>query len=342
VGSRITLAAKVLLDSLLGSEGNGIPRPLPEVGPFFQLVSSSCQTDHKEFTAFLRMHVDSRSGKMRIESDSQSDWSSVNTLVKFAEAEGLDVAQVKPIVRMTVRAMRYGIALMMPSLPFVITQTVRRYLNERRIPFVFSTHEMAVGINYGLRNVIILQTDPAGAVPGASLLVQMAGRAGRRGLDKDARILYGNVLPGDVKCLDVLSLEKPLYPADTPEAVACSVRSLDTLRKVPGTEALPFATTLMDTLRRAVSGSRARLIRELVERVSLAVGGNSTAPYQLPPGVHAEDVYRTLQDFRAATLACYQLDFLPKWVAVSKDRVREASKLFRAANKDLVMAVLKT
>jgi hypothetical protein len=113
----------------------------------------------------LKVHVNKITGKISINSESESEWSSVNTLVRFAQAEGLDLVQLKSFLKLTVRAFRYGIALMIPYLPFVITQTIRTLLNNRQIPVIFSTHEMAVGINYGLRNVAIVQCDTKADYP---------------------------------------------------------------------------------------------------------------------------------------------------------------------------------
>ncbi len=334
-GRAISIGAKAVLQSLVNAnEEDGIPESLPLISTFFQFRGSRGDVEHKEFDAFLRMHTDSRTGKMRINSDSQAEWSAINNLVALAEAEGLTAEQVRPIIQVTVRALQYGVALMMPSLPFVVTHTIRRYLNERRIPYVFSTHDMAMGINYGLRNVVILDTGTARGAVSPSLLVQMAGRAGRRGLDTDARIVYGNITPVTRPDeLEELTFPEPLYAVDSEEARVCSL--------YPPVAAIGDEVEIIKLFRKVHHSVRRRsnmcnealLMHLLGYEESHAAG----QPYQLPGCFSAEAVCFTFHLLRGVHLAGLQLDLQQP----SSRTIEKLVQLTKTLNQTLTRACFR-
>lgn len=305
-GSSITLAAKYVLQILL----SGLPL-VSSVGPYFRLVPSYRHVENQEFNAFLRMHCDAKSGKVTIDSDNQTEWSAVNSLIKVAEAESLDIMQVKTTIKTMVTAFKYGIALMMPSLPFVVTHTIRKYLNERRIPFVFSTHEMAVGINYGLRNVFILYKGTSPLRP--SLVIQMAGRAGRRGLDRDARIVYANVQPCNV--IERIHLKRePDHEMGSDESTCCTLKSILNIRD-------PSPSPLLRLLRKDIPESRIMCLETI---------SHMGKDQNVKPTLETFDI---LQDIQAALLGCFQLYFFfagtPQAIMVERmaSLIRKAGRL---------------
>jgi len=190
VGSQCSLACKYALN-LARTMTNA-----KDVGPFFRLIPDGKGIDTSEFDAFMKMniHRDAKGKEtVSIQSDSQAQWSAVNNLIQFAQSESISIGDIKEVIRVFIKSTRYGISLMMPSLPFVVTHTVRKLMNDRSMPFVFATQDMAVGINYSLRNVVIMRRkEESPPIPG-SLVVQMKGRAGRRGLDTESNIVGINV-----------------------------------------------------------------------------------------------------------------------------------------------------
>lgn len=304
-GTRISLGAKYALQLLLSGS-----MEISEIGPYFRLMPEYRKVENAEFNAFLRMHCDARSGKITIDSSSQTEWTAVNSLIRVAESESLDVSQMKNIIRTMVTAFKYGIALMMPSLPFVVTHTIRKYLNERKIPFVFSTHEMAVGINYGLRNVFILCKDNAQFIR-PSLVVQMAGRAGRRGLDRDARIIYANVAPQET--IEHMSLnDAPTHEMGTEESMCCA---LNTILDVKLTDISP----LLQTLRRDIPDTRIRVLYD-ISQMSKEQNVQATA-----------ETFHILQDIQAAFLGCFQLHLFYSGTPQAKI-IENMVKVLRKAN----------
>jgi superfamily II RNA helicase len=223
----------------------------------------------------------------------------------FSEAESIPISFVKCMVKMTVRAFRYGFALMMPAFPFVVTYTIRKYLNERRIPFVFSTHEMAVGINYGLRNVIILRSSPTALQVKPSLLVQMAGRAGRRGLDSDARIIYANinnlseVLKGYI---EPLRHPEVLHLPEDAECVSLKQSHELTNALLQMEETSGVLQTLFQQIRRPIPLDRQKVLTTFI-----------TSPKMDEETVHLismkekEYVYQLIQDLRAMLVVWQQI-----------------------------------
>lgn len=267
-GTNVPLSVKYLLSEVLVHES--IPF-IPCIGPYFSLTLPHKRVENREFEAFSKMNVKKNmDGKdiIKMESESESEWSAVNTLKKFAEAEGMGILDIKESIKLTVKALRYGIALMMPAFPFVITQTIRRYLNDRQIPFIFATQDLAVGINYPLRNVAIV-SDPDEPPLLPSLLKQMAGRAGRRGFDKDARIVTINV-PCMEHAVERLSLQPPIHAAAavSMESALCCLWDAKNLvhdLKLAFRDNLSMSDTLqvlMDSVRRETG---AELLLKVVE-----------------------------------------------------------------------------
>lgn len=223
-GDEISLTMKHILQDILAYSIQSETVPMiSSIGPYFALVDPKRRIEEKEFEAFCQMNVSQdQFGKevIRIQTDNEKQWSAVNGLIRLSKAEGVPISEIKPIIHTMVKGFSYGIGLMSPSLPFVVTQTLRKLLNERRIPFLFASSELAVGISYPLRNVIIIGHDHMKP----SLIIQMKGRCGRRGFDSDGRVIYINCEPQGG--IEKLTLDKPAsqYPESS---VCCMDQGLD-------------------------------------------------------------------------------------------------------------------
>lgn len=314
VGSKISLCAKMVLQLLRSGD---LPDLIPDIGPFFRLTQRTVHNE--EFSAFLHMQFDAKTRKIKLDSSKQTAWTAVSNLVRFCEAESLEPMQVKPLIKMTVKALQYGIALMMPSLPFVVTQTIRRYLNERAIPFVFSTQEMAMGINCAIRNVFVLRVE--GDIP-ASLRVQMAGRAGRRGFDTDGRIIYANI--ADLSdAVEHIAIPEPMYPVGTEESVCCCLADAMTVIADP---------KILAVLRK---------VRRDIPEERIAAYTRITELLRKDPRLQQGD-QMILGDLNAALLACYQLHLHLKGIPAQEETVRRMASMLRTVVRAVTQACFRS
>lgn len=186
------------------------------VGPYFSFIPPYQRTIINDFEALLKVSVKQKedgSEIIKLDSTDQTEWSALNSLTMFAKAEGIPIKDIKDMVKVVVRSFRYGLALMMPSVPFVVTNIIRKFMNERRLPFICATQDLAIGINYSLKNVFILKTNPDSLPLPPEFVAQMAGRAGRRGMDKQANLVYANCCPD-------MALSRMQVDTNTQERVA--------------------------------------------------------------------------------------------------------------------------
>jgi hypothetical protein len=234
-GQPVPLVAKHILRDILPyayAESGSLPY-ISEVGPYFSLLGSNQRVADKEFEALSKMSVSEDSQGREVvridEEEGQDGWAAVSSLVRLAKAEGVRVADIKPTITIMCRAFRYGIGMMAPSLPFVITQTIRKMLSEKgadkiaKLPFVFATSELAVGISYPLRNVVIVGHKDMKP----SLQMQMRGRCGRRSLDTQGVVCLINC--DEVQEIERLNVVSPLYNIDTINAICSTLVDADSV-----------------------------------------------------------------------------------------------------------------
>lgn len=193
---------------------------IPEVGPYFLLCPKNTKFFNQDFDSFDKINIikDPKTGEERVVSqgNSETDWAFANSISKMSSYEKIPPSEIKFMIKMTLRALRYGVALIMPSLPFICTYLIKKYLNQGEPIVVFSTHGMAAGINYGLRNVVIVNTNPQKIIP-SSLLIQMSGRAGRRGFGIDKSVVcYIGIEPPN----DTYQVERLFFPSDPPNLLS--------------------------------------------------------------------------------------------------------------------------
>lgn len=325
-GEPIPLVVKTLLSEILCFcvSNNTVPH-ISKTGSFFCLTPR--RIEEKEFEKFCQMQVSiDQKGKevVRIQGDSESEWSAINGLVRLAQAEEVSIASVKPMIKIMVKAFRFGLALMMPSLPFVVTQTIRKLLNDRRIPVIFSTQDLAVGISYPLRNVVIVgEKDDTEISP--SLRMQMAGRAGRRGFDTDGRVVFLNCLMSTD--IDRLVLTPPTHEAGDSDATCCSLsKATDTIKALSTASGL-FGESLR-ILSRGLQGHRVTQ-----ESESLVLRLAETSSIQSLNTAEHDISCQTLQDIRCMLSACIHIHWFAHVEKKSPEFAEHIKMLWRSLKR---------
>jgi superfamily II DNA or RNA helicase len=128
----------------------------------------------------------------------------------LSKGEGiLDVDVMNNIVSVFIRGLEFGIGILITSVPFLLQIEMLRFLSNKYIGIMFASSDMAVGINYPLRSVVICSPDNNECVYPLSFRIQMEGRCGRRGKDKEGHIIYYNIGDLDKTERDLSSLHFP-------------------------------------------------------------------------------------------------------------------------------------
>lgn len=109
----------------------------------------------------------------------------------FLNAEKISEANVKEIFKLISRGLRYGVGIILPTMPFCVQFEMLSLLKSKNINCVFASHSMSMGINLPIRTVVIRSEDIHDI--NVCEYLQMAGRAGRRGLDREAYAISWNI-----------------------------------------------------------------------------------------------------------------------------------------------------
>ena len=126
------------------------------------------------------------------------------SITLLSKSEGYDdVKSMYDILDKFIKGLEYGIGILVPTLPFILQIEMLRFLSNKHIGCIFASSDMAVGINYSLRSVLICSpTDDLYKYPLAFRL-QMEGRCGRRGKDTEGHIIYWNVEKDEEELTDM-------------------------------------------------------------------------------------------------------------------------------------------
>lgn len=129
----------------------------------------------------------------------------------LGKAEGIETpTQLYEMMDMFIKGLEYGIGILIPTIPFLLQIEMLRFLSNKYLGIFFASHDMAVGINYPLRSVLICSPDNEEYTYPLALRVQMEGRCGRRGKDTEGHIVYWNINTD----------EQTLPPLQFPETIA--------------------------------------------------------------------------------------------------------------------------
>jgi hypothetical protein len=137
-------------------------------------------------------------------------WSLRKMMLKIGEGENLLEPDVDSMLDVVLFGLKYGIGLILPSLPCVIQFQLLNMMKKKHISVVFASRSMAIGVNYPIRTTVIMATHQQWTSYPPSIMIQMAGRCGRRGKDTEGNVIYwgiSNVNEANAESLGVLHME---------------------------------------------------------------------------------------------------------------------------------------
>ena len=149
-------------------------------GSYYRFSKLSCGMD------FLKA--------IREPGSNEENWKHRKKMILLAEAQHINPKDIDGIIDVIMRGLEFGIAIINPSLPFVIQNIVLENLRIKNMGVVFASESMSMGINFPLRSVIIKSNhinSNISILPGK--MIQMAGRCGRRGQDNQAHVIYWGI-----------------------------------------------------------------------------------------------------------------------------------------------------
>lgn len=122
----------------------------------------------------------------------EEHWKLRKLMIALAESQHINPKDIDGIIDIIMRGFEFGIAIINPSLPFVIQNIILDNLRTKNLGVVIASESMSMGINYPLRSVVIKSHNEALHLnPGK--MIQMAGRCGRRGKDTQAHVIYWGI-----------------------------------------------------------------------------------------------------------------------------------------------------
>jgi hypothetical protein len=119
-------------------------------------------------------------------------WKQRKIMITLAEAQHINPKDIDGIIDVVMRGLEFGIAIINPSLPFVIQNIILENLRTKNMGVVIASESMSMGINYPLRSVVI-KSHYGSISMNAGKMIQMAGRCGRRGKDNQAHVIYWGI-----------------------------------------------------------------------------------------------------------------------------------------------------
>jgi len=123
----------------------------------------------------------------------ENSWKLRRTMITLAEAQHINPKDIDGIIDVIMRGLEFGIAIINPSLPFVIQNIILENLRTKNMGVVIASESMSMGINYPLRSVVIKSSTRTSSELNIAKMIQMAGRCGRRGKDDQAHVIYWGV-----------------------------------------------------------------------------------------------------------------------------------------------------
>jgi len=147
-------------------------------GSYYRFSNSSCGMDQLK--------------AIREPGSNEEFWKQRKTMISLAEAQHINPKDIDGIIDVIMKGLEYGIAIINPSLPFVIQNIILDNLRTKNLGVVIASESMTMGINYPLRSVII-KSNNEDITLNPCKMIQMAGRCGRRGKDTQAHVIYWGI-----------------------------------------------------------------------------------------------------------------------------------------------------
>lgn len=153
-------------------------------GSYYRFSDSSCGMDQLK--------------AIREPGSDESKWKFKKIMIALAEAQHIKPDDINGIIDIIMKGLEYGIAIINPSLPFVIQNIILQNLRTKNLGVLLASENMSMGINYPLRSVVIKNNNTSVIKNNKSeinpiKLIQMAGRCGRRGKDSEAHVIYWGI-----------------------------------------------------------------------------------------------------------------------------------------------------
>lgn len=114
-----------------------------------------------------------------------------NNFVEICKSERCDEDNARLLFKLLAKGLKFGVAILIESIPYVIQLKVMSLLKDREIEVVFASQSMRMGIDFPIRSCVI-RADTLKSLDICSSL-QMAGRAGRRRRDTVGYVYYWNI-----------------------------------------------------------------------------------------------------------------------------------------------------
>ena len=143
--------------------------------------------------------------------ENEEYWTMRKKMLRIGEGENLAESEVDRMLDVVLFGLQYGIGLILPSLPCVIQFQLLDMMKKKNISVVFASRSMAIGVNYPIRSTVIMATHGTWTTYPVSIMLQMAGRCGRRGKDTEGNVIYwgvSNVRDAHPSALGKLRMEK--------------------------------------------------------------------------------------------------------------------------------------
>lgn len=182
-----------------------IPCPCSRDGPYFCVGMWN-----KDLDTFKYMQQPAQNKEQEKIIDSRNE---------MLQAEHISLKEISHLTKLIDRGLRYGIGLILPTMPFVIQYYMLKMISLRKIPLVFASESMTMGINYPFKSVVIKRSnDSKTSIADDELsskiisLLQMEGRAGRRRLDKEGHAIFWNI--PNIHHIDTNHIPRIRFPED--------------------------------------------------------------------------------------------------------------------------------
>lgn len=147
------------------------------IGPYFRIGESSSEITN--IRAMLNTNVANNEQQLR------------NELLMLCEAERIREDEIRPLFELICKGLEFGIGLFISTMPFVVHYNMLKLLSTKKIKALFSSADLAMGVNYPIKTVCIrANTEQEMNV---CEYMQMAGRSGRRGLDRIGYVMAWNI-----------------------------------------------------------------------------------------------------------------------------------------------------
>jgi hypothetical protein len=125
------------------------------------------------------------------ESEMKLRMAQYSRMLQFCEAERIRESEVRPLFKLIIKGIEFGVGIIVPTLPFAVYFSMLKLMTRKAIPLIFASLDMSMGINYPIRTVCIRSNEPVEM--NVCEYLQAAGRSGRRRLDTVGYVVSWNI-----------------------------------------------------------------------------------------------------------------------------------------------------